>query len=264
MKHPIITSLGLAVLASVSLVTPAFAATIYTVDATGGFGKLDTVTGIYASIADNILGGGEPHCLTSDGVGGFYTEYNYDLYAVNTSGDVSLIDLGGDLVTMYGMDRSSAGTMYGYDYTNDNLGSVDTTTDIWSDIGYSGSSSSSPIGGRLAFQDGILYGAMFYSGGQFGSFDLVTGGFDMIKTDSIYISMVLASDGLTLYGLNGNSLYTLNIDGTVQSELPITGVDAPEWTGASVSVVPEPASMLSTLALVSSGLMLRRRTKQLR
>jgi hypothetical protein len=75
---------------------------------------------------------------------------------------------------------------------------------------------------------------------------------------------VLASDGLTLYGLNGNSLYTLNIDGSVQSELSITGVDAPEWTGASVSVVPEPASMLSTLAFVSSGLLLRRRTKHLR
>ena len=186
MKHPIITSLGLAVLASVSLVTPAFAATIYTIDATGGFGKLDTVTGIYDSIANNILGGGEPHCLTSDGVGGFYTEYNYDLYAVNTSGDVSLIGLGGDLATMYGMDRSSAGTMYGYNYNNDNLGSVDTTTGIWSDIGYSGFSCSSPTGGRLAFQDGILYGAMSFLYGEFGSFDLVTGGFSLITTDSIY------------------------------------------------------------------------------
>ena len=62
------------------------------------------------------------------------------------------------------------------------------------------------------------------------------------------------------------NLYTLNTDGMVQSELPITGVDAPVWTGASVeaTAVPEPASMISTLALVSSGLMLRRRTKHLR
>ena len=105
---------------------------------------------------------------------------------------------------------------------------------------------------------------MSFLNGEFGSFDLVTGGFSLITTDSIYRTMVLASDGLTLYGLNGNSLYTLNIDGSVQSELSITGVDAPEWTGASVSVVPEPASMLSTLAFVSSGLLLRRRTKHLR
>jgi hypothetical protein len=129
MKHRIITSLGLAVLASVSLATPAFGATIYLTDSTGGFGKLDSVSGVYTSIANNILGGGSsPRSLTSDGVGGFYTESNYNLYAVNTSGDVSMVGAGGELAWMYGMDRSSDGTMYGYDYNNDNLCEVNTTT----------------------------------------------------------------------------------------------------------------------------------------
>jgi hypothetical protein len=105
---------------------------------------------------------------------------------------------------------------------------------------------------------------MWFNNGEFGSFNLDTGEFTEIATDPIYQTMVLASGGLQLYGLNGNILYKLGSDGSVQDELTITGVDAPEWTGASVSAVPEPTSMLSTLAFVSSGLMLRRRTKRLR
>jgi hypothetical protein len=269
MKHPIITSLGLAVLASVSLVTPAFGA-LMCITKSGAFGQLDTATGVYTLIADDILSGDRARSLTSDGAGGFYMGVTNaldanSLYAVNTSGDVSMIGGAGQLVAMYGMDRSSDGTMYGYDYNEDDLGVVNTTTGTWSSIGSSGASSNSPVGGRLAFMNGILYGAMDFYDGEFGSFNLATGEFTEIATDAIYDSMVLASDGATLYGLNGNSLYTLSLDGSVQSELSITGVDAPTWTGASsLTAVPEVTSSFTMLGLIGSGLLLRRRTKTLR
>jgi hypothetical protein len=268
MNHPIITFLGLAVLASNSLVTPAFGTIIYTTDSTGGFGKVDTTTGAYTQIETNILSGHEPHSLTSDGVGGFYTEGDNRLYAVDPFGVASMIGAV-SLPRMYGMSRSSSGTIYGYDFDEDELGTVNTTTSRWTPIGSSNFSTGSPVGGRLAFNNGTLYGALDLNvssdRGRFGSFNLDTGKFSVIASDAIYESMVLASDGATLYGLSGNSLYTLNpLNGTLGTPLDIIGAgDSPMWTGAAseLTAVPEPTTLLSTLALISSGLLLRRRTK---
>jgi len=269
MKHPIITSLGLAVLASVSLATPAFGALIYTTDSTGGFGKVDTATGTYTQIAVDILSGNMPHSLTSDGVGGFYTEISNNLYAVNTAGVASIISEV-NLPRMYGMSRSTGGAIYGYDFDDDNLGTVNTTTCHWTTIGSSDISSSSPIGGRLVFNNGTLYGVMNsrIGGGGYGSFDVDSGLFTVIESNVLYKAMVLASDGATLYGLSGNSIYTLNpLNGTLSTPLDIIGAgDSPKWTGAasSLTAVPEVTSSFTLLGLITSGLLLRRRTKALR
>ena len=58
MKHPHISSLGLVVLAGVSLSTPAFAATIYTLGLYGAFGTVDSVSGAYTPIKSIIPPGG--------------------------------------------------------------------------------------------------------------------------------------------------------------------------------------------------------------
>ena len=217
---------------------------------------MDTATGIYTQIANDILSGYVPHSLTSDGAGGFYTEGGFTLWAVNASGIAS--DIAPCGAKMYGMDRSSDGTIYGYNYNDDNLGKV-TTTGVWNPIGASSSFSGDPVGGRLAFMNGGLYGTI---SDAFGAFDLGTGFFGKIATDDIYQSMVLASDGTTLYGLSGNSLYTLDpTNGSYGSPLTITGLDEPVWTGASFAAVPEVTSSFTMLGLISSGLLLRRRGK---
>ena len=80
--------------------------------------------------------------------------------------------------------------------------------------------------------------------------------------------MVLASDGTNLYGLSGSELYTLDPENgaVIGDSLAISGIDNPTWTGAAVgdlAAVPEPTTLLSTVGLVSGGLLLRRRTQRL-
>ena len=239
----------------------ASAGTIYTTSYngyfSGSFGKLDTATGVWTSIKSDPLSGDAPHSLAYDGSGGFYTAGTYyTFHSVTTSGVTSQI---GSSVSNYGMS-SGNGKMYAYDYGSDALGTINTATGAFTMIGNSLLNSGAPIGGRLAFQNGTLYGAVKTSGiGKFGTFNTSTGVFTATATDTIYASTLLASDGTTLYGLNGSNLYTLDpATGGVLTTTGLTGVPAETWSGAAFGPVPEPATM-SLLALGGLALLKRRR-----
>lgn len=65
--------------------------------------------------------------------------------------------------------------------------------------------------------------------------------------------------------LNPGTQMNISLDGMGDlGGLAIQGVEGNSTASLSLSAIPEPTSMLPTLALVSSGLLLRRRTKGLR
>jgi hypothetical protein len=237
------------------------AATIYTTDFYGKFGKVDTATGVYSLIKtistpyslSNLVSNPSGFSVTATPTG---APGGMKLYNLSSNGT-----MGSEICTVgkniNAMSRASDGTMYAQDAYG-YLGTINTTTAVWTGIGEAKMTLSLPIGGRMVFHQGTLYASECPDTGVFGSFNLSTGAFVTLKSNyTVFASMVLASDGTTLFGLNGTKLYTLSTAGVVLSTTTISGTGMPStWSGAA-TVVPEPA----TIAILGLGGLLLRRKK---
>jgi hypothetical protein len=244
-----------------------------------GFGKIDSTTGNYTEIIANVGSGNQVSNLAWNvAASNFFVTENIhtdqNLRTLDTFGVLSA-SIGTIGRSLYGMAYNGTNTLYGYDYETDTLGSIDPSTGAWTYIGFTNTSSSSPLGGRLAFVNGSVYGAIYSDDGLFGSFSTVNGAFNEIASDSAFESMALAWDDTTMYGVfgspsRGQKLYTISNTGSVTQIATISGVGlGTRFYGAAIASVPDPvpeidpAGMGSVLALVTGalGLLERRRLK---
>ena len=231
-------------------------------DGGGSFGTINTGTGVYTEIATYTLPA--PNNLVWNGTS-FYViqgaQYAESLQTLTTGGVVTTAGQAGPGFPVYGMAYDSANSkMYAYDYMQDKLWTVNTTTGASEPIGLTYASTSPPVGGRLAVLNNVLYGALYNSGaGGFGTFDTGSGLFTQTATNDLFQSMNLATDGTTLYGIYSDGSTTRNLytidpgSGETTFVNSITGSNLPDyWTGASFgpAAVPEP----STYALLCISL----------
>jgi hypothetical protein len=257
-------SLGLAAAPGVS------GALVYVTGAANQFGTIDVSTRQYTQISAN-LGGVYSSLTWNPAIEAFYTALNdFSLRTIKMDGTVSAIgSMGG---SMYGLAFNPATTvLYGQSYATDTFGTVNKTSGAYTPIDYPGIYVSGPIGGRLSFHDGTLYGAAKQSGtsnGKFGTINPATGQFTQIGANSAdYLSMILASDESTLYGIAGQVLYTINSATGVATSLgAITGNNLPgSFLGADFIPVPEPgqwAMMMGVTLLGVAGYALRQHRRK--
>jgi formylglycine-generating enzyme required for sulfatase activity len=314
MKHPIITSLGLAVMAGVSLVTPA-SATI----------SIDYVTvGNAGKAADTRVGTG------SLGYGAVGYAYQIGKYEVTNSQYVDFLNakavtdtysLYNPNMSDYGITRANSSGSYNYSVTG-GLGNRPVVYVSWFDaarfsnwLGNGQGSGSTETGaytltggqttGIVTVNAGAKvyipsenewYKAAYYNGTT-SAYSLYPNGQNTITTaDANYAS--LGSINVGSYSGDPSSYGTFDQGGNVWewNDAAISGayrgLRGGSWDGdasllrssfrnysgpstelnlfgfrvasSELAAVPEPTSLLSTLALVSSGLLLRRRTKNLR
>ena len=316
MKHPIITSLGLAVMAGVSLVTPA-SATI----------SIDYVTvGNAGKAADTRVGTG------SLGYGAVGYAYQIGKYEVTNSQYVDFLNakavtdtysLYNTNMSDYGITRANSSGSYNYSVTG-GLGNRPVVYVSWFDAARfsnwlgNGQGSGSTETGAYTLTGGQTTGIVMvnagakvyipsenewykaaYYNGTTSAYSLYPNGQNTITTaDANYAS--LGSINVGSYSGDPSSYGTFDQGGNVWewndavsglsrglrggswrsngSDLassfrsdyylvgPSFGLSHVGFRVASseLAAVPEPTSLLSTLALVSSGLLLRRRTKNLR
>ena len=250
-------------------------------DLTSGttFGKIDTSTGAYTTIANfgsQALGS----LAYNPAAGNFYvTEDSLNSTALRTLTDTGSLSssIGTIGTSIYGMAyRTSDSTLYAYDYDINATGKINPATGAWTTLNSSpGTTTYSPVGGRLALLNGSLYGAIFnFIPGKFGTygFDALTNFAQIGSDNSLFINMVLATDGTTLYGLyadgtDGNQkLYTINPStGALTAGASISGTGLGTWFhGAAIETtqpppLPEPPSLVLALTGLSAMWATRRR-----
>ena len=314
MKHPIITSLGLAVMAGVSLVTPA-SATI----------SIDYVTvGNAGKAADTSDGDGGTSGIQRYGAVSY--TYNIGKYEVTNSQYVDFLNakavtdtysLYNTNMSDYGITRANSSGSYNYSVTG-GLGNRPVVYVNWFDAArfsnwlgngqgggdmetgaYTLSGATSGIitvnaGAKIYIpSEDEWYKAAYYNGTT-STYSLYPNGQNTITTaDANYWPGVGASTDVGSYGGDPSSYGTFDQGGNVWewNDAVISGayrgLRGGSWDGGAsllrssfrnysgpstelnlfgfrvasseLAAVPEPTSLLSTLALVSSGLLLRRR-----
>jgi len=240
----------------------------------GNFGKIDSSTGAYTNITTSFSSSSVVANLAwNSAISAFYV--------TETSGNVSILrtlDTSGTLSSQIGTDlgfrfiygmayRPTDNTLYAYDYTNDTTGKISPTAGGWSNLNTSpGISVAAPVGGRYSIHNDTIYLAADRSGGngQIGAMGFTnTSTFSQIGSNSLYVNMVLASDGTTLYGLYGNGtsgnqkLYSINpTDGVTTFLTNVSGTGLGTYFyGASIVTVPVPEPSTYALAAIATGVM---------
>lgn len=257
---------------------------IYTLATTSGeetftmsFGKVNMTTGEYTPIVGNLSQTAYFSSLAWNPSGSNFLAFRErDLTTISVSGVVGgvvgSVPVEGDGLSWinHGLARSPAGTSYAYNYENDTFGTVTQSTPAYTQISASGLGTLSPVGGRLVFHGDTLFAAFNvgiaeepFTDGLFGTIDPATGGFTQLANGAEFQSMVLASDGTTLFGLTPTTLRSLDpASGATLETISLYG-DLPEnWTGAAVAV-PEPSTYVMAIAGVACGVchVLRRRKR---
>ncbi len=242
------------------------------------FGKIDTSTGVYTNIANLSQALGS--LAYNPTAGNFNVTENAGssatLRTLTDTGSLSS-PIGTIGRTIYGMAyRSSNSTLYAYDFGADQTGMINPSTGVWTTLNANpGTSAGIPIGGRLALLNGSLYGAIKnQSNGQFGTFgfDALTNFAQIGSNNSLFINMVLATDGTTLYGLyadgtaGNQKLYTINPStGALTAGASISGTGLGTYFhGAAIETsqpppLPEPTSLVLALTGLSALWATRRR-----
>ena len=244
------------------------------------FGKIDTSTGAYTNIANfnEALGS----LAYNPAAGNFYvTEGAGSSTTLRTLTDTGSLSssIGTIGKVIYGMAyRSSDSTLYAYDYREDATGKINPSTGAWTTLNASpGTNTAPPVGGRFALLNGSLYGAINnFDTGKFGTygFDAVTDFAQIGSNNSLFNTMVLATDGTTLYGLYGDGtagnqkLYTINPStGALTAGASISGTGLGTYFyGAAFGSsepppppLPEPPSLVLALTGLSAMWATRRR-----
>lgn len=233
------------------------------------FASIDTATGTYTTITSPLLSGTTLANLAYDPLlSRFYTSTGVnatsDLHTVTTSGSLSAAigSIGKNLGAMWYQTVApyTSGTLEVYNRTDQRVGSVNTATGAYTQGSTSTANFNNLVGGRGA----ILGSTSFMdspkttaSASAFGSINLATGAFTSLATGTTFQHMVLASDGVDLYGLGPVStgtalLYKIATNGAltqIAEVKPSSGVLPLQFSGAAFPV-PEP----SALALVGIGL----------
>jgi formylglycine-generating enzyme required for sulfatase activity len=323
MKHPIITSIGLAVLAGISLVTPASAGMIITTT-TDSFGS-----GANAFTMDFVTVGnpGNLNDTSPAGYGGVGNTFRMSTYEVSTAMvsktnappgglGITLDDRGADKpATSVSWNEAarfvnwlnvSSGSVAAYNFTtngvNDNIVLWDATS---AGSGYNVNNKFRNSNAKYFLpSENEWYKAAYYSGTGSTYYDYATG--DSVPTavasgtsGAVYNGQsgpadITSAGGLSPYGTMGQGgnaweWMETEYDGVNDSSGSSRGLRGGSWgnnvgslvssgrgnpapslenlgigfrvASSELAAVPEPTSLLSTLALVSSGLLLRRRGK---
>lgn len=234
------------------------------------FASIDTDTGTYSTITSNLLSGTTLANLAYNPLlGSFYTSTGVsatsDLRTVTTSGSLSpaIGSIGKNLGAMWyeTVAPFTSGTLQVYNRTDQRVGSVNTATGAYTQGSTSTANFNNLVGGRgaiLGSTDFMVSPKSTASASAFGSINLATGAFTSLATGSAFQHMVLASDGVDLYGLAPVStgtalLYKISTSGSltqVAEVKPSSGVLPLQFSGAAFALpVPEP----STIGLVITG-----------
>lgn len=259
---------------SLGLASLSEAAEIFMLGVTSGsdsfiveYGKINSTTGEYTQLVGNLSNTLYYSSLTwVPSASSFLTFRERDLTTITTGGSVGgvvgTVPAEGDGLSWinHGLARAPTGTTYAYNFENDTFGTVLQTTPAYSEVSSTGIGTLSPVGGRIAFHDETLYAAFNlgigeepFTEGAFGTMNTSTGGFTQIAGDAIYQSMVLASDGTTLFGITPTALHSLNPStGATVATVPLSGSLPEYWSGAAVIPVPVPEP--STAAMALAGL----------
>jgi hypothetical protein len=252
---------------------------VYGLNSATNFGKIDTTTGAYTNIANFSQALGS--LAFNPAAGNFYvTEGNSTLATLRTLTDTGSLSSSTGTIgkTIYGMAyRTSDSTLYAYDFDADATGKINPSTGAWTTLKTSaGPTVNVPLGGRLALLNGSLYGAINNQGisGKFGTygFDALTGFAQIGSNNNLFINMVLATDGTTLYGLyadgtaGNQKLYTINPStGELTAGASISGSGLGTiFHGAAMETtqpppLPEPPSLVLALTGLSAMWVARRR-----
>jgi formylglycine-generating enzyme required for sulfatase activity len=326
MKHPIITSIGLAVLASVSLVTPASAGRLITTT-TDSFGSgANAFTMKFVTVGNP---GNDPDTTGAPNpAGAVASAFRMSTYEVSTA-MVSNANTAGSLGITYTSRTAdmpatsvswneaarfvnwlnvSSGSVAAYNFTtngvNDNIVLWDATS---AGSGYNVNNKFRNSNAKYFLpSENEWYKAAYYSGTGSTYYDYATG--DSVPTavasgtsGAVYNGQsgpadITSAGGLSPYGTMGQGgnaweWMETNSSGTNNSSDWTRGLRGGSWNygggvldlasslrvdydpsnesydigfrvaSSELAAVPEPTTLLSTLALVSSGLLLRRRGK---
>jgi hypothetical protein len=237
-------------------------------NSTTTFGTIDTVTGAYTQISSALSGANSVMNLTYNGTDFYVTENStaasQNLRTLTTAGVLSSSIGTTSSRVIGGMAyRNTDGVLYAYSRTNQDYGTISTTDGSFSLLtNATAVTMANAMGGRMAMLSGVNYfvNAVVGASSAFGSFNGLTAGstWSSIAQNSTYQNMVLASDGVKLYGLvpstsSAATLYSINTTtGALTLETNVTAsANMPtQFSGAAFAVVPEP----STIALAFSGI----------
>jgi hypothetical protein len=238
------------------------------------FGRIDSATGNYSSIAS--LSGDVWNLSWNQAAGNFYVTQGSGsgatLRTLSTTGTISA-SLGTIGKSIFGMAyRTADSTIYGFDYVNDDTGTISTSNGAWTVLNASpGIGSNAPIGGRYSIMNDTIYMAnALFGNGTFGTMGYTSSStYQSIVNNILYSNMALANDGTTMYGIFGDGtagnqkLYTINVaTGALTAGPSITGTGLGTYFhGAGIVPVPEPSTY--ALAAIATGVMaaIARRSK---
>jgi hypothetical protein len=236
------------------------------------FGRIDSKTGTYTSIAS--LSGDVWNLAWNPSAGNFFTTTNNIIFESNlstlTTGGALSSPLGAIGQNIYGMAyRTADSTLYAYDFNFDDTGTINTANGAWTVLNTNlGIVSSIPPGGRYSIMNDIIYFAGSLSPARFGTMGYTASStFQSIATNETYRNMVLANDGTTMYGVFGNGtagqqqLYTIDVaTGALTAGPLISGAGLGTFFHGAATTVPEPSTYaLGAIASVTMAWLARRR-----
>jgi hypothetical protein len=266
-------ALGLVVLLAGSASLPAVDIFVLTNNANANgststdFGRIDSATGNYSSIAS--LPRDVWNLSWNPAAGSFYVTMDSGspatLRTLTTTGTLSasLGNISGR--DMYAMAyRTADSTLYGFDYSGDDTGTISTSTGAWTVLNANpGIRSNSPMGGRYSIMNDTMYFSIYgNNGGTFGTMGYTSSStYQSIVLNTLYENMIVANDGTTMYGLfadgtaGNQKLYTINVaTGALTAGPSITGTGLGGYFhGAAIVPVPEPSTY--ALAAIATGVM---------
>ncbi len=267
-------ALGLLVLLAGSASVPAVDLYVLTNNATNSdtstdFGRVDSATGAYTSIAS--LTGDVWNLAWNPNAGNFFATEGASptstLRTLTSTGTLSS-SLGTIGRTVYGMAyRTTNSTLYGYDYDADDTGTINSANGAWTILnGSPGTSTGAPVGGRYSIMNDVMYFAQSSNSpgqgiGTMGYTNSST--YQPIVPNATYANIVLANDGTTMYGIFGNGtagqqkLYTINTaTGALTAGPTISGTGlGTRFHGAGIVPVPVPEPSTYALAAIATGVM---------
>lgn len=241
------------------------------------YGKIDVATGNYTAISADVGSGTSVENPTwGPASGSFYVTSNDgdDLRTLSTTGVLSsIIGSPSPRSGLWGMTyRAADSSLYAYDYWYDELVTISTADGNMTTVGSTGVTTGGDKAGHLITHNNVIYAAGTIDGsGKFGSF-APDGTFQQIAANNLFANMMLASDGVDIYGLSDDSnivnLYSITTSGGLTQLHTITmpsGFDYLQGIAqVTVAPVPEPATVgLTALGLAGAGFaLLRRRARR--
>lgn len=251
--------------------SPVLAGTIYVLSGQTGspnfprFGSIDVTTGVYSEITPSLSSQYVRNLAWNPSTSSFYTvlgdpdgdPVNVNLATLSTAGSIATI---GDLLSarkVVGMAyRQADSTLYGFDRDGNDFGEIDPASGLWTTINPAGHgiSDQGRNGGRFAILNDTLY---LTNNDQFGTigYDSSSSFSQVGSSNNLFVNMVLATDGTSLFGVYGNgtegqqSLYDINpTTGNASFNRLISGAGlGTRFYGADFGptspAVPEPTSM---------------------